>query len=106
MDYKLGDILECVELFSTDKSYINWDVKYKVDKQYPGRVIDEGDVYKIININSLSYEKLYIKEIAVIKSSIVYAETIPINVEQVDKYFKCKRIERKRKLDKIENASK
>ncbi len=98
MHYKVGDILVCEEIFSTDKNYIVKDIIYDADIQFPGRVIGEGDVYEIVDLDFVTKQILYIKHI---RNSITYANDIPITISQVDKYFICKRIERLKKLQKL-----
>lgn len=83
MDYKNNDILECIELFSINCGN--------------ARVICKGDFYKIKYIRN---KKLYIKEIPINKN-IVYADIIPIEVKQIETYFRCKRVDRLRKLKKL-----
>jgi len=85
MDYRLNDELICIELFSNSD-----------------RVIDEGDVYRVMYVD---FVILYIKEIAKNKSVICYG-IIPVTIDKIDKYFKCKRIERKHKLDKLNDITK
>lgn len=100
MDYKLNDILECIKLFSTEGGYVAWDPIYETNAIYTGRVICENDVYKVKYVTD---EHLYVKEIAVNKS-VIYAETIPIKFCDIDKYFKCNRVERKRKLENLKDV--
>ena len=95
MDYKVDDILKCIESFSIDRSFELYNV---------GRIINKNDVYKIVDLGPFSGEKIYIKEIPVNKG-VVYAEAIPISIKKLDKYFKCKRIERLCKLRKLKNLS-
>jgi len=100
MNYQIGDILECVDTFNTNESYILWDVRHKFSVQYPGRIISKGDIYKVSDLEYINYDKLYIYEIT---KGVKYNNVISVSTDLVDKYFKCKRIERLNKLTKLNN---
>ena len=102
MDYQLNDILECIEIFSTETNYIGLDSINKYHRVYSGRVINNGDVYFVENLN---YRELYIKHTPSGTKQVIYAETIPVPIELIDKFFKCKSVERKRKLDKLNDIT-
>lgn len=93
MDYKIGDVLECVEIFSIDSN-----------AQFADRVISDGDFYEVVSVDFAPGKNIHIEEMSKYKD-VVYAGVIPISIHQADKYFKCKRIERKRKLNKIERCN-
>ena len=99
MDYKIGDKLICTGIFSTDD-----------------RVFDENDIYEVIEIatnHQTMTNYLYIKhqfstsgsflnaKLAARNSLVIYAEPILLSINYINTHFYCKRVDRKRKLEKI-----
>ena len=85
MDYRIDDILTCKEIFSTDNV-----------------VFDEGTKFKIVDIAYLNLDKVWAKNIESgrYKSEVLYANTITIE-KKYFKFFSCQRVDRLRKLRKL-----
>lgn len=94
--YKKGDIIKCKKLFSTKNKYLRIE-KYLFNS-FVSRVISKNDSYKIID--KVSNDLFLVKEIPINKS-VVYADPVLLEKEQIDKYFTCERIVRIRKLKKL-----
>jgi len=93
MNYKLGDKILCVELFCVENLHT---------KRLPfdgNRIIDEDDVYQVVELSTTNI--IYVKELPMYKS-LYYSAIIPIPISQVNKYFKCERIERMKKLKNLQ----
>ena len=80
MDYKIDDILYCTEIFSNNQL-----------------VFCESDTFKIVDIDF----DLYLKQIAIKDNYAIYNCVVKISPIDADGYFKCIRVDRKRKLDEI-----
>lgn len=85
MEYRVGDILVCRQLFSFDEN------------NNEGRVFDKDDVYEIIEVEE---ENIWIQQVNNEKFALIYADPIQIPIPLIV-FFSCQRVERVLKLKEI-----
>lgn len=87
--YRVGDILVCKEIIS-----INPDTKEELD-----RVIDEGDMYEIIEIND--DDTVWTSHMTNESNALIYSEPLKFPINILNIIFYCQRVDRLLKLKKL-----
>jgi hypothetical protein len=91
LDYKIGDILVCKEIFHTSQDISD------------GRIISKGDEYKVVDLN---YVSLNLTNFSTDKNSVLYAGILTLSIDDADNLFKCIKQYRKENNDIIKDRDK